>query len=134
MEGRVVGSLTSVRSNCKEFGMTYGGKPLWSPSFRSTTLRGKENSPILDGVVSTDSTQLVKDPVSGKWRKVLRFVANPRVLKAAYLKIKSKPGNLFQGPILNREIWKDFWLGILWGESHYVVKAARMVWEEHSGA
>ena len=98
MEGRVVGSLTSVRSNCKEFGMTYGGKPLGSRSFHSTTLRGKENSPILDGVVSTDSTQLVKDPVSGKWRKVLRFVANPRVLKAAYLKIKSKPGNLTPKP------------------------------------
>ena len=56
MEDQVAGSLTSVRSNCKEFGMTYGGKPLWSRSFRSTTLRGKENSPILDGVVSTDST------------------------------------------------------------------------------
>ena len=80
---------------------------------------------------------LVKDPVSGKWRKVLRFVVNLRVLKAAYLKIKSQPGNLFQGPILSRETWKDFVIalvGNLMGGKPYVAKAARMVWEEHSGA
>lgn len=98
IEGKVVGSLTSARSIRKEFGMAYGGKPLWSRSFRSTTFRGKGSSPIFNREVPTGSTQMVKDPNSGKWRNVLRFISDPETLKAAYLKIKSKPGNMTPGP------------------------------------
>lgn len=97
-EGKVVGSLTSARSIRKEFGMACGGKPLWSRSFRSTTFRGKESSSIFNRNVPTGPTQIVKDPNSGKWRNVLRFIADPETLKIAYLKIKSKPGNMMPRP------------------------------------
>jgi len=61
-------------------------------------LCGKGSSPILSGEVPTGSNQIVKDPNSGKWRNVLRFIADPETLKTAYLKIKSKPGNMTPGP------------------------------------
>lgn len=98
IEGKVVGSLTSARSIRKEFGMAYGGKLLRSRSFRSTTFRGKGSSPIFNREVPTGSTQMFKDPNSGKWHNVLRFISDPETLKAAYLKIKSKPGNMTPGP------------------------------------